>query len=1514
MTQASRTFRLFVSSTFSDLKAERNALQARVFPRLRALCQQYGVRFQAIDLRWGVSEQASLDHRTIDICLKEIARCQQTTPRPNFTVLLGDRYGWCPPPPHIRASEFEAILERTSEADRALLQTWYRRDENAVPPEYNLRPRERGRGVEAYEDWAPIEARLRAILVQAVAALDLDAEARLKYGASATHQEIAAGALQVEDADAHVFCFFRETDSLPPDERAAGFLDLTAGGEPDVEAQSQLRGLKDELRRLLPQNVHQYPARWTDDGVTIDHLDALCEDVYQSLAAVIRREMAQLEEMDPLQAEVAEHRAFGKQRAEFFVGRTRILRTIGDYVAGTAPHPLAVWGRPGSGKSASMAKAVDHAHNAHPDAVVIYRFIGATPASSNGWALLESLCRQVLVACDLERQRAERLSEIEGTDETAQARRQEIRDDYAIPPTFQELSGTFKRFLSMIPDGQRLVLFLDGLDQLAEADNARGLTWLPTQLPGNVRLVVSTTTGRCKERLDARLPAEAVVELEPMPTTEAEELLDLWLDGVGRTLQDRQRREVLTKFAACPRPLYLRLAFEEARRWRSYDGVATGADGRSGLGEDIPGIIRDLFTRLSSDQNHGSVLVSRSLGYLAAARNGLTEDELLDVLSRDVTLYARFLENLYHTPPDLLMQTRAALEGDRARRLDLAEGEPVTDEAAEAFLASLRSDPLTLERFLAQIVQRPDGPRLPVVLWSRLYADLEPYLALRSADGTSVLGFYHQQVEQVVRADFLDGTEAVQRHRSLADYFGPQELQNEQDDQRVPNLRKLSELPYQQTHARLWDDLKATLLDFEFLDAKVRAVGPQSLIEDYGASFRAGCADPGLALVRGALRLSAHILDRDRRQTAAQLTGRLISQENPDIQALLKQIRAWRGGPWLRPLTPSLTPPGGALLRTLDHGGPITGIVVLESGRRALSASDDGTHGVWDLEAGVELRTLKRRDDAFTLHEVLPDGRRVVSSSEGGTIEVWDLETEETVCLLKGHTDHVQAVAVFDAGRRAISASSDQTLRVWDLDTGVERRALKGHSGSVSAVAVLDDGRRAISASTDWTLRLWDLETGETLRTLQLKGHSEPALVVAITDDGQQAICGCMDGTLRRWNLERGAELELIGRHGDPISALTILEGGQRAMSGSWDGMLKVWDLETGRNLRTLEAHPSRVKGVAAFDDGRRAISASSGGALQVWDLEVRDNPVAAERVTAIAIFPDGRRALSVANATRALRGDRLGMRFLKVWDLQTGLRLRTLQVRAAWLNAVAVFDGGRRAITASDDRSLCMWDLKSGQGLPPLTGHTDYVKAVVVFDEGLRAISGSWDHTLKVWDLEAWMEVATLRGHSDHVNAVAVFDGGRRAISASSDQTLKVWDLEKGEELRTLEGHSGRVESVAVTPDGCRAISGSWGEIKVWDLETGEQLHALRGHSGVVNAVATFGDGRLAVAASGEGTVLVWDLESGALIASFVGEAASMECCAVTSDGSRIVAGGVSGRVHILEPRESRGGHRGSD
>lgn len=47
MPTLSRTIRLFVSSTFSDTKTERDVLQREVLPKLRQLCLANGMRFQA---------------------------------------------------------------------------------------------------------------------------------------------------------------------------------------------------------------------------------------------------------------------------------------------------------------------------------------------------------------------------------------------------------------------------------------------------------------------------------------------------------------------------------------------------------------------------------------------------------------------------------------------------------------------------------------------------------------------------------------------------------------------------------------------------------------------------------------------------------------------------------------------------------------------------------------------------------------------------------------------------------------------------------------------------------------------------------------------------------------------------------------------------------------------------------------------------------------------------------------------------------------------------------------------------------------------------------------------------------------------------------------------------------------------------------------------------------------------------------------------------------------------------
>jgi NACHT domain- and WD repeat-containing protein len=781
MAQTTRTFRIFVSSTFSDLKEERNALQKYVFPRLRELCTQHGCRFQAIDLRWGVRDEAGLDQQTMKICLDEVSRSQRASPKPNFIVLLGDRYGWRPLPAEIPQREFEHIKTRTAnQSDLQLLNTWYKQDDNArykrhessqPEPVYCLQPRRQGDRLANFEIWErEVERPLRAILLRGIESIDLTDDERRKYEASATEQEIAAGALKfldateqvafkVPDPREHVFCFFRTIKNLPEERSAKDFIDLDENWNLDIDANTKLKELKTLLETRLRGNIHPYEAAWTGEGASTDHIGelpaelevcralildqnvpkTLCVEVWKRLATVIEEEIKRLKSIEPLEKEIADHDAFAEDRARVFIGRRSMLDEIARYLDGSDRQPLAVWGESGSGKSALMAKAVANFESRIANRAIAYRFIGATPASSDGRSLLESLCRQV--------------TRIYGGDEAT------------IPTDYRELVKEFGGRLQLATAQKPLIVFLDALDQLSNADHARNLIWLPAELPEHVRLVVSTLPGECKTALERKL-SSALVKLEPMPREEAEELLETWLTEAGRALQGPQRDEVLGKFEASAAaaeegstadkggmPLYLKLAFEEARRWKSYTPAVD-------LAPDIAGLIRQLFDRLSLDANHGSMVVSRSLGYLAASKNGLTEDEVLDVLSRDEEVLGDFKARAKHTPPE---------------------------------------------------------ERLPIIVWSRLYFDLEPYLTERSADGASLLSFYHRQLREVVEKTFLAG-EAQQRHAHLADYFASQELFEK--EKKTPNVRKLSELPFQQTYGEQWDALHETLTDFDFLEAK----------------------------------------------------------------------------------------------------------------------------------------------------------------------------------------------------------------------------------------------------------------------------------------------------------------------------------------------------------------------------------------------------------------------------------------------------------------------------------------------------------------------------------------------------------------------------------------------------------------------------------------------------------------------------------------------------------------------
>ncbi|MEQ1679941.1 MAG: TIR domain-containing protein [Nitrospira sp.] len=697
-------------------------------------------------------------------------------------------------------------------------------------------------------------------------------------------------------------------------------------------------------------------------------------------------------------------------------------------------------------------------------------------------------------------------------------------------------------------------------------------------------------------------------------------------------------------------------------------------------------------------------------------------------------------------------------------------------------------------------------------------------------------------------------------------------------------------VPYHLYHADRHDKLKELLLNFNWLHAKLRAMDVTSVVNDYAWLSE----DAALREVQGALRLSAHILANDNDQLAPQLVGRLLSSLHQNVISLVKQAQQWKGRPWLRPLTASLTKPGGPLMHTFSgHTGSITALALTPNQRQVVSAADDCTLKVWDLITGQEVHTLTGHSGRIRALAVTPNGRQVVSSSIDHTLKVWDLMTGQEVHTLTGHSGDIRALVLTPNGQQVISASGDRTLKVWDLMTGQEVHTLTGHSGGVRALALTPDGRQVVSASSDrtlktsrdHTLKIWDLVTGQEIESLT--SHSRGIVTaVAVTPNGSQIVSASDDGTLKVWDLSTGQELHTITGHSRGVTAVAIAPNGWQMVSASASavGMLKVWDLRTGEEVYTLTEHSSGVRSLALSPDGGQMVSASGNGTLKVWDLTtgeaIHTLTGHSRGVTAVAFMSNGRQVVSASED-----------RTLKVWNLTTNDKLPALTSHRGEVRAVALTPDGRRVVSASKDGTLKVWDLTTGEELHTLSGHTDWVTAIALTPDGERVVSAAWDETLKVWDLMTGKELHTLTGHSSVVLDLAITPDGRQVVSTSGDGTLKVWDLTTGETHHTLSGHTGWVTAVALTPDGSQVISASGiGTLKVWNLATGEEVHTLRGHTNKVTAAVVTPNGGQVVSASRDNTLKVWDLTTGQEVRKLTIETSWVAAIARTPDGRQLV------------------------
>jgi len=631
MPRQTKVFRVFVSSTFSDMSAERHLLQENVFPRLEKYCAARHAKFQAVDLRWGVTETSSLNQKTLEICLNEVARCQRVSPKPNFLILLGNKYGWQPIPTKIPADEWMGIIDVADDAGSALLNEWYKKDENADPAEFVIKPRQDE--YEDYEIWGSVESQIKEVLRNAVSQLNFDESQRIKYFTSATHQEIMHGALNppqdIENPNKHVFAYERITANLPNDGSAEGYIDLV-NNQPDTYSANQLisikGALKDELK--VDDHYHEYPAAWQNNDAVLDNPEQFCAMVYSHLESVISEQLDNAIDPEEISHESRLHAEFKDMLVRHFRGRDAVLDTVKDYIGRASDKKtLTVIGESGSGKSSVIAKAIENVQNMNADSVLVYRFLGTSSASSNVISAMQSIAGEI--------------AEAFGTDLKTMAGEGNEKAMHEI----NGMSEIFRKCLALAASKKPVVVFMDALDQLTDTDNAKALYWLPKELPDNVKLIVSSLP-----ELEARLSDTLVEHLPLLPDEEAEVILQTWFKAIDRKLNKEQHDYIMSRFSNTHLPIYLKMVFEQARSWPSYYNDYN-------LSDSVEGIINDFIEKLENE--HPPALVEHVICYMLSGRyKGLAENEILDILVFDKEFWEEFF--LPNTHEDHLDELKAA--------------------------------------------------------------------------------------------------------------------------------------------------------------------------------------------------------------------------------------------------------------------------------------------------------------------------------------------------------------------------------------------------------------------------------------------------------------------------------------------------------------------------------------------------------------------------------------------------------------------------------------------------------------------------------------------------------------------------------------------------------------------------------------------------------------------------------------------------------------------------------------
>jgi len=612
MAEGWKEIRVFISSTFRDMQAERDHLVRFVFPRVREKLLQRRLRLVDVDLRWGVTA----DQDAFDLCMKEIELC-----RPRFLCMLGGRYGWVPPPRTVDSSVMGEILDGRSAAgaiavgEREAIERLYARQGGI----FLLREKPKAKAdVEQYND----DGNLAVAVFQRAGLPEAQA--------SITAAEVLHGALDELGEPLFRFFYFRDpaaTTAIPEPhavdyrEPSGSFAERALAQIKERIADPNTQGLVPVAPGALemrPLPVFIYPAQWDERTARIIKLQEFGARVEADLLASVVAELGtEVEPLEGFPAEAAAMEAFMESRVQRYVvgSRDQAFDELDEHALGDEPPAtLVVVGEPGSGKTAMLAKFVQDHQAVHPGHLVIPHFVGASAASTNVRQLVRRLWHELVQGAGLAG------GEID-----------------AIPDDWDKLREGFPDVLARAAAARHVVFVIDALNQLDPAHQAHAMRWLPEELPPGARAILSVLPGPVLEALEARRVKPRFVPIARLTPDDAMAIMEGFLDRYRKTLDADQRAALLAKKDA-GNALYLLTALEELRTLGTYEEITERI---RELPEETVPLFVWILQRLERDDGFrdedgdliGSRVVRNYCSYLAVGRSGMSESELAELVA-----------------------------------------------------------------------------------------------------------------------------------------------------------------------------------------------------------------------------------------------------------------------------------------------------------------------------------------------------------------------------------------------------------------------------------------------------------------------------------------------------------------------------------------------------------------------------------------------------------------------------------------------------------------------------------------------------------------------------------------------------------------------------------------------------------------------------------------------------------------------------------------------------------------